>query len=108
MQCRDLYVISVHFKARTGFENVLRDVLRQTVRDCDGQEGVILYSLHQDKENPLIFMMYGHFTSEASFRLHIDSAVMRKAQDAVAAMLEEKPEFTYWSVLEKSGEDKCR
>lgn len=108
MYCKDLYVLTTRFKAKPGREEDLKEVLTRGVKGCSGQEGLLLYSLHQDREDRGVFMLYEHFTSEASFRLHIDSSVIRNAQDALVGIIETEPEITYWSILEKTGENKCR
>ncbi len=108
MYCRDLYVLTTRFKAKPGHEEKLKTVLAHAVQECSGQEGLILSTLHQDRDDMAIFMLYEHFSSEASFRLHIDSSVIRKAQDSFVGIIEEEPEIVYWSMLEKTGERQCR
>lgn len=62
MFCRDNFILTVRVKAKSGHENELRVILEKGVRDCSGQEGLVIYNLHQDKDDPALFMLYGHFS----------------------------------------------
>lgn len=101
MYCRDGYVLTTRLKAKSGHEEELKAVLARAVQDCNGQVGLLLYSMHQDREDPMAFMLYAHFTSEASFRLHIDSPAMRKAQDAYVGIIKGTAEVIYWALHAK-------
>ncbi|NDV23417.1 putative quinol monooxygenase [Desulfovibrio sp. JC022] len=104
MLWRDNFILTARIKSKPESENELKKVLERGVCECSGQEGLLIYHLHQDKDDPAMFMLYGHFTSEASYRMHMDSEPMRKVHDAVAGLAEECPQLKFWTMLEKIGE----
>ncbi|ACS79905.1 putative quinol monooxygenase [Maridesulfovibrio salexigens] len=103
MFCRDNFIITARLQAQPGKEAELKQVLQEGVRACFGQEGLLIYNLHQDKDDPSVFLLYGHFTSEASYRMHMDSEPIRKAYDQVVGFIEDGPEIKFWNILEKVG-----
>ncbi|MFW5498564.1 MULTISPECIES: putative quinol monooxygenase [unclassified Maridesulfovibrio] len=104
MFCRDNFILTARLKARPDTETELKAILERGVRQCSGQEGLLIYNLHQDKDDPSVFLLYGHFTSEASYRMHMDSEPIRKIYDAVVGFIEEGPEIKFWNILEKVGQ----
>ncbi|WP_421901781.1 putative quinol monooxygenase [Maridesulfovibrio sp.] len=104
MFCRDNFILTARLKAQPGKEGELKEVLETGVRECVGQEGLLIYNLHQDKDDPAVFLFYGHFSSEASYRMHMDSEPIRKVYDAVAGVTEAGVEIKFWTMLEKTGE----
>ncbi|WP_432736104.1 putative quinol monooxygenase [Maridesulfovibrio sp. FT414] len=108
MFCGNPFILTVRLRAKEGFEDRLRDLLRKVVAEGVGHEGLLVCFMHQDKNNPARFMLYKHFTSEASFRMHLDSEVVRHAQDEFAQFLEEEPQVDMWTMVLKTGEVRCR
>ena len=103
MFCRDNFILTAHIKAKPGCEEELKEVLEKGARGCSGQEGLLIYYLHQDKDDPAHFFIYTHFTSEASYRMHMDSDPVRRAHDAIARLTAESPDLKYWTMHEKIG-----
>ncbi|WP_320008371.1 putative quinol monooxygenase [Maridesulfovibrio sp.] len=100
----DNFILTVRIKAKSGCEDKLKDVLENGARGCSGQEGLLIYNLHQDKDDPALFFVYMHFTSEASYRMHMDSDPCRRTHDAIARLSAGSPEVKYWTMLEKVGD----
>lgn len=100
----DNFILTAQVKALPGRVDELKEVLERGVRECAGQEGLLIYNLHQDKDDPAVFLIYSHFTSEASYRMHMDSEPTRRIYDAVAALTETGTEIKFWTMLEKTGE----
>ncbi|TIH19855.1 hypothetical protein D0S45_00520 [Marinifilum sp. JC120] len=104
MFCRDNFILTARIKSKPECENELKKVLEKGVCECFGQEGLLIYNLHQDKDDPAMFLLYGHFTSEASYRMHMDSDPVRRTYDAIVRLADEGPEIKFWTMLEKTGE----
>ncbi|WP_320175691.1 antibiotic biosynthesis monooxygenase family protein [Maridesulfovibrio sp.] len=104
MFCRDNFILTARIKARPGNEAELKEVLERGARECSGQEGLFIYNLHQDKDDPSEFLLYGHFSSQASYRMHMDSEPVRKVYDTVVGLIEKGPEIKFWTILEKVGQ----
>ncbi|WP_319779633.1 antibiotic biosynthesis monooxygenase [Maridesulfovibrio sp.] len=95
--------MTARIKAKSGCVDELRARLEKSVGGCAGQEGLLIYYLHQDKDDPALFMVYGHFSSEASYRMHMDSELLRKTYDDIVGLVESLPEVKFWTMLEKTG-----
>jgi quinol monooxygenase YgiN len=54
------------------------------------EEGCIEYTLHQDNENPALFMFYETWESAASLAKHISTPHYASYVNAVGSMIEEK------------------
>ncbi|WP_163352864.1 antibiotic biosynthesis monooxygenase [Desulfovibrio sp. JC010] len=103
MFCRDNFILTVRIKAKPGRAEELKSVLEKGTCKCSGQEGLLIYNLHQDNDDSDLFLLYGHFSSEASYRMHMDSAPIRETYDEMVGLIEEGPEVKFWTMLEKTG-----
>ncbi|WP_319759656.1 antibiotic biosynthesis monooxygenase family protein [Maridesulfovibrio sp.] len=101
MFSKDNLILTTRIKAKSGHEDEMRSVLEEGIRRCAGQEGLIIYNLQQDKDDPTLFLFYGHFTSEASYRMHMDSEPVRRIYDEVVLLAEGTPQTRLWIMLEK-------
>ncbi len=107
MLCGHPFIMTCRLKAKEGCEERLRLLLEDAVKQCSGQEGLMVYCLHQGKNDPAVFMLYEQFTSEASYRMHLDSDVIRKVQDKLIDILHEQPTVDFWVMLGKTGKKQC-
>ncbi|WP_419779504.1 putative quinol monooxygenase [Maridesulfovibrio sp.] len=96
--------MTARIKAKPGCEGKLKEVLEKGASGCSGQEGLLIYNLHQDKDDPALFLIYTHFTSEASYRMHMDSDPVRMTHDAMVRLAVGRPEIKYWVMLENTGD----
>ncbi|WP_320169731.1 putative quinol monooxygenase [Maridesulfovibrio sp.] len=101
MYCGNPFIRTVRLKAAEGCMERLRTILRNAVESCAGQEGILVYFLHQERNNPDTFMLYEQFSSDASFRMYLDSAALRKTMDEASGMLAGDPQVEIWGLLEK-------
>ena len=60
----------------------------QIVAPTRAEEGCISYFLHQDNDNPCVFMFYENWTSEADLDKHMKTDHFKALVDAVSGITE--------------------
>lgn len=102
MYCCHPFVMTCRLRARKGCEESLKSLLEDIVKKISDHEGLMLYCFHQAKQDPSVFFLYAQFTSEASFRMHLDSEAIRSLQDKMIDLLDEKPVSDCWKLFGKA------
>lgn len=97
-----MLAITARITAQAGKEEELKKKLLHLIEVCKDHEGLLLYSVHQHKENPRNFIFYEQFANEAAFQAHLDSPEL-KEQDALPQSLMEEIHIDQWTRLAVSG-----
>jgi len=84
----DILAVNAHLIARPGCEEKLKARLEQLVRDCRDHQGLLVYRLHQDTENPALFVFYEQFASREAFEDHLNSDELRIFQKEIPGLLD--------------------
>ena len=64
--------------------------LRKLIDPTRHEEGCIEYKLHQDNDNPAVFVFYETWESRASLERHMNTEHFKNYVAAVTSMIEEK------------------
>lgn len=84
-----LTVVAKLVAKKESVETVKSELLK-LVAPTRGEEGCIDYNLHQDNDNPALFIFYENWESAACLEKHINSAHYKAYAGAVAGLIEEK------------------
>ena len=68
----------------------VRGELLSLITPTRKEEGCIEYRLHQDNEDPAVFIFYENWESEACLARHMESDHFKNYVSAIDGMLEEK------------------
>jgi quinol monooxygenase YgiN len=74
---------------RESVESVRGELLK-LIAPTRGEEGCIEYRLHQDNEDPAVFIFCENWESEACLARHLESAHFKNYVSAIDGMLKEK------------------
>ncbi|WP_462326967.1 putative quinol monooxygenase [Desulfobaculum sp.] len=95
----DMVVVSARFRALPGKEEALKSMVQQLVQDCEGQNGLILYSVHQDVADPALFQFYEQFASQAALDEHAVSKPLKDFERDAAQYMTGKADVRIMRML---------
>ncbi len=76
--------------AKKGFVDSVKSELLKLVAPTRNEEGCIEYRLHQDNDDPVVFIFYENWKSEACLGKHMNSDHFKSYVTAIDGMIEEK------------------
>lgn len=76
--------------AKETSQEIVRSELLKLVSATRKEEGCLEYTLHQDNDNPLVFMFYENWKDESSLARHMNSEHFRNYVSVTDGMLDEK------------------
>lgn len=76
--------------AKKGFVESVRSELLKLVVPTRKEDGCIEYRLHQDNDNPAVFIFYENWESAACLEKHMISDHFKAYVNAIDGMIEEK------------------
>ncbi|MRR57042.1 MAG: antibiotic biosynthesis monooxygenase [Deltaproteobacteria bacterium] len=86
--------IIAKIKAKDGMREQLKEVLLSLIEPTRAEEGCITYSLHQDCDDPSVFMFYENWASKEALDIHLQTphlqGLVARADELFAAPLEIK------------------
>ena len=86
-----MYVITVAFSVRSGYEDRFLDRMRQQAKDSVEQEpGCHHFDVCVDPESPRQVFLYEIYEDAAAFQVHLDSAHFKDFDRTVADWVEAK------------------
>lgn len=97
----DMLVVMAFLQARPGRGKDLKAMLERLVRDCAGHEGLLLYSVHEDKQDPDAFVFYEQFTSEQALKVHGESPELRRFREESKDLLAQETQIRLLKLLAK-------
>ena len=89
MNMSKVTVVAKVVAKRESVERV-RGELLSLIKPTRNEEGCIEYRLHQDNEDPAVFIFYENWESEACLARHMESDHFKNYVSAIDGMLEEK------------------
>ena len=89
MNTPPLTVVAKVVARKDSVERVAAELLK-LLAPTRNEAGCIEYRLHQDRENPAVFIFYENWESEACLAGHMESGHFKNYVSAVAGLLEEK------------------
>jgi len=85
----ELTVVAKVTAKKDSVENVKGELLK-LIAPTRKEEGCIEYNLHQDNEDPAVFVFYETWESLASLENHMNSDHFKNYVNAVGSMIEDK------------------
>ena len=76
--------------AKKGSVESVRSELLRLIAPTRNEDGCIEYRLHQDHDDPAVFIFYENWENESSLARHMESDHFKNYASAVDGMLEEK------------------
>jgi len=76
--------------AKKGSVESVRSELLRLIAPTRNEDGCIEYRLHQDHDDPAVFIFYENWENESSLARHMESEHFKIYASAVDGMLEEK------------------
>ena len=76
--------------AKKGSVERVRSELLRLIAPTRNEDGCIEYRLHQDHDDPAVFIFYEIWESESSLARHMESDHFNNYVSAISGMLEEK------------------
>jgi quinol monooxygenase YgiN len=84
-----LTVIAKVLSKKEFLEDVKSELMK-LIEPTRKEAGCICYNLHQDNEDPAVFIFYETWESFACLERHMDSSHFKSYVEAVGSMIEEK------------------
>lgn len=91
----DMKVIKAELVALAGHEQALRILLDELFGQVRQEAGTLLYTLHQDLDEPRRFFFYEQYSDDAALQQHMESPVLNRVLALAAAHLESQCIQTY-------------
>ena len=95
----DKITVVAQFKARSGMEKDLREMLLALVAPSRSDEGCINYDLHQSIEDPGLFIFYENWSSREHLDRHAATPHVQAFRSRVADSLAESPKLTLLKMI---------
>jgi quinol monooxygenase YgiN len=92
-------------RAKQGKEDALRTTLEKLVGDCSHHDGLLVYRVHQEKNDPTCFLFYEHFASEAAFNAHSESPELATIRDILPDLLDGPASLNTWTIRNTMEKD---
>lgn len=94
------FTVMIAGLAKAGMEEYVKRCLVQLMEHSRQDKGCIIYNIHQSIDNPLEFMAYMVWESEAAFNSHNKKPEMQEFKKQLAKVwFEEQSPKTYWHLL---------
>lgn len=92
--------IIARFKAKPGMEAQVKKDLIDMIAPSRAESGCITYDLHQDTQDPSVFVLYEIWQNQASLDFHLETPYFKRIKESFATTLAEPFEAMF---LEKIG-----
>jgi quinol monooxygenase YgiN len=87
--------IVARFKAKPGMEAQVKQDLIDMITPSLTESGCIAYDLHQDTQNPSIFVLYEIWQGQAALDVHLETPYFKRIKEAFETTLAEPFEATF-------------
>ena len=94
------YVVCATWKARSGTEKRIEQILAEMVRHTRQEPGCLMYQPHQSLEDPTVFLLYEQYEDKAAFDAHIASDYFKRLVLGEAVSILESRQRTAYSTLD--------
>ena len=91
--------------AAEGKADALVEALNALIPEADEEEGLEVYSVHADNDNPGTFYFFELYRDQAALDVHGKGARMKAAMGAMGGLLGARPEITMMTPVAAKGLD---
>lgn len=81
------FVVNAHLMAKPGCAEQLKACLELLVKNCQHHQGLLVYRLHQDLEDPCHFVFYEQFANREDYLSHSKSEELAGFRQEVRDLL---------------------
>jgi quinol monooxygenase YgiN len=94
-----IVTVIAHIRAKPGQESRVRQVLEKLLVPTRAEAGCINYNLHQSQTDPILFVFYENWKSEADLEAHARSVHIQSFRKLAGEILAESVEITKWKAI---------
>jgi quinol monooxygenase YgiN len=88
-------LLVARFKAKSGKEEEVQNILESVVEPTRAEEGCLFYHLHRVKEDEGHFLFYECFRDEEAFQFHVETPYIKGFLDRQDELLAEPPDIHF-------------
>jgi quinol monooxygenase YgiN len=81
--------IIARFKAKSGIEAQVKQDLLDMIAPSRAESGCITYDLHQDTQDPSVFVLYEIWQSQAALDFHLKTPYFKRIKESFETTLAE-------------------
>jgi len=94
------FAVMIAGLVKPGMDGYMKHYLKEMMDESVKDKGCILYNIHQSTDNPLEFMVYMLWESEAAFEKHNQKPEMQEFKKELSKqMFEAQSPKTCWKLL---------
>ncbi len=92
-------VIVAKLKAIAGKEKEMKDALLAIIPEVKEEEGTLVYTLHQDQNNPCVFLFYEKYKDTDALVAHSSTPHFKALFKTIKPLLDGNPEIIMYNEL---------
>ncbi len=92
-------VVVAKIKALTGKENEMKTALLDMIPKVREEEGTLVYTLHQDPNDPTVFLFYEKYKDTDALVVHSSTPHFKALFKTIKPLLEGNPEIAMYNEL---------
>ncbi len=92
--------LTVRLKAKSGMGARLQEAALALLTPTRQEAGCIDYYFHVNNDDPDSCLFYENWIDQESLDKHSNMPYLKEIQKTLETILEEKPQFTLWKILE--------
>jgi len=92
-------VVVAKIKAVNGKEDEMKNALLEMIPKVKEEEGTLVYTLHQDQNDPTIFLFYEKYKDLDALMVHSATPYFKELFKTLKPMLEGQPEILMYNEL---------
>jgi len=92
-------VIVAKLKAAKGKENEMKEALLAIIPEVKKEEGTLVYTLHQDQNDPCVFLFYEKYKDTDALVAHSSTPHFKALFKTIKPMLDGNPEIIMYNEL---------
>ncbi len=92
-------VVVAKIKALAGKENEMKDALLDIIPMVKEEDGTLIYTLHQDQNDPSVFLFYEKYKDTDALVAHSSTPHFKALFKTIKPMLDGSPEIVMYNEL---------
>ena len=92
-------VVVAKLKAAAGKEEEMKQALLDIIPKVGEEEGTLVYTLHQDQNDPTLFLFYEKYKDTDALVAHSSTPHFKALFKTIKPLLETNPEITMYNEL---------
>ena len=92
-------IVIARLKAKSGEESKMVDALREMISKVAKEDGTLVYTLHQAKNDPKQFLFYEKYVDADAFKAHSSTSYFKELSGILAPLLDGAPEIEMYTEI---------